>query len=281
MANEPKWPKVPKTEYESALGPIPPEHFDDDLPFRDDTDKSQGSLYDHISQRIKAVLAKPFYGSFDGFASRYTEREAWVLHDDWAQLNSSSVNNAVRELTKEEFDQLFPNVPPLPSTAFSGDVEPLNAEKALLDGLTPREGRLGQQVVDDHPGLSVEKANPASGASSDLTSAGVPWSEVPDFAVAHVEWLDGRHGSAEDGLPSVDQFPIPDVLFALPVLHPRRPTGSKAMGDVHGARQRLANCRPGAWLISPYSGWRWAKWPNGEVGWLSAEIVLPDCLRVR
>jgi len=50
---------------------------------------------------------------------------------------------------------------------------------------------------------------------------------------------------------------------------------------VHGARQRLANYRPGAWLISPYTGWKWAKWPDGEVGWLPADVALPDLLRVR
>ncbi len=121
---------------------------------------------------------------------------------------------------------------------------------------------------------------PATG-SSDLTSTGMPWSEVPDSPCPYTEWLDGRHGPAKDTLPSVDQFPIPQALLALPVLHADRPRGSKPMADVNGARQRLADCRPGAWLISPFTGWRWAKWPNGEVGWLSAETVLPDVLRVQ
>ena len=129
--------------------------------------------------------------------------------------------------------------------------------------------------------MSERKSNAPRTGSSELTSAGVPWSEVPDSPCPYTEWLDGRHGSAEDALPSVDQIPIPEVLLALPVLHPDRPTGSKPMADVSGARQRLANCRPGAWLISPYTGWRWAKWPNGEVGWLSPDTVLPDALRVR
>jgi hypothetical protein len=38
--------------------------------------------------------------------------------------------------------------------------------------------------------------------------------------------------------------------------------------------------RPGAWLISPFTGWKWAKWPNGEVGWLPNEIELPAKLKV-
>ena len=116
---------------------------------------------------------------------------------------------------------------------------------------------------------------------SELTSSGMPWSEVPDSPCPYTEWLDGRHGPAKDTVPPVDQFPIPEVLLALPVLHADRPRGSKPMADVHGARQRLADCRPGAGLVSPFTGWRWAKWPNGEAGWLSAETVLPDVLRVR
>jgi hypothetical protein len=52
------------------------------------------------------------------------------------------------------------------------------------------------------------------------------------------------------------------------------------MLDVHGAKSRLENCRPGAWLISPFTGWRWAKWPDGEVGWVPANVCLPESLRV-
>ena len=33
-----------------------------------------------------------------------------------------------------------------------------------------------------------------------LTSAGVPWSEVPEFARPDVAWIDGRHGSAREVL---------------------------------------------------------------------------------
>jgi len=38
--------------------------------------------------------------------------------------------------------------------------------------------------------------------------------------------------------------------------------------------------RPGAWLISPFSGWKWAKWPSGDVGWLPTDIELPAILQV-
>jgi hypothetical protein len=38
--------------------------------------------------------------------------------------------------------------------------------------------------------------------------------------------------------------------------------------------------RPGAWLVSPYTGWKWAKWPSGEVGWMPADIELAANLQV-
>ena len=45
--------------------------------------------------------------------------------------------------------------------------------------------------------MSKRKSNGAAVGSSDVTSAGVPWSEVPDFALADIEWMDGRHGPAK------------------------------------------------------------------------------------
>jgi len=120
----------------------------------------------------------------------------------------------------------------------------------------------------------------ASDGGPELTSAGVPWNEVPEFARPPVAWIDGRHGSAQSSLPPVDVVPVPDILHRLPYLHEDRPRGSKAMLDAAGARSRLRDVRPGAWLISPFSGWKWAKWPSGDVGWLPAEIDLPETLRV-
>ena len=129
--------------------------------------------------------------------------------------------------------------------------------------------------------MPKRKSSTPATASSEVTSAGVPWSEVPDFALFHVEWMDGRHGSAKQTLPPVDRVAIPPVLFTVPRLHPDRPRGTKAMIDVNGAKCRLADCRPGAWLLSPFTGWKWAKWPSGEIGWLPADTALPDSLRVR
>ena len=71
--------------------------------------------------------------------------------------------------------------------------------------------------------------------SSELTSTGMPWSEVPDSPCPYTEWLGGRHGPAQDTLPSIDNVPIPEALLTLPVLHADRPRGSKPMADVHGA----------------------------------------------
>jgi hypothetical protein len=92
--------------------------------------------------------------------------------------------------------------------------------------------------------------------------------------------MDGRHGPARTTLPSVDVVAVPDILNRMPYLHQDRPRGSKAMIDAHGAKARLRDTRPGAWLISPFTGWKWAKWLNGEVGWLPAGIELPASLEV-
>jgi len=93
--------------------------------------------------------------------------------------------------------------------------------------------------------------------------------------------MDGRHGPAKRRLPSLDMVPVPDVLNRLPYLHDERPRGSKAMIDAAGACARLRDARPGAWLISPYTGWKWAKWPSGDVGWLPKNIELFGTLRVQ
>jgi hypothetical protein len=127
--------------------------------------------------------------------------------------------------------------------------------------------------------MATRKANDPE--LDDVASAGIPWSQVPEFVRADVEWMDGRHGSPKEILPAVGEVPVPDVLFSLPRLHDQRPRGSKAMIDAHGARSRLAACRPGAWLLSPLTGAKWAKWPDGEIGWLPAHVVLPQCLQVR
>ena len=112
------------------------------------------------------------------------------------------------------------------------------------------------------------------------TSAGCLWSEVPEHSVHLVEYIDGFHGSPTRPLPGLEEVPVPQTLLELPQLNPERPRGSKAMLDAAGAKARLADCRPGAWLISPFSGWKWAKWPDGSVEWLPREVELPGELRI-
>lgn len=115
---------------------------------------------------------------------------------------------------------------------------------------------------------------------SGLTSTGVPWNEVPACAVLHVEYIDGVPQSQKNELPDMESVPVPEVLVTLPVRHPDRPLGSKMMIDASGARTVLSDARPGAWMVSPYTGWKWAKWPNGDVGWLPKDVTLPDALCV-
>ena len=126
----------------------------------------------------------------------------------------------------------------------------------------------------------AKKRNVSLNHDDFVTSAGMRLSDVPEFARHEVEWMEGVQGSATDGLPPETEVAIPDILYSLPELHPARPRGSKAMIDVHGANFRLKGCRPGAWLISPFAGWKWAVWPSGHIGWVPKNIKLPDCLRV-
>ena len=114
----------------------------------------------------------------------------------------------------------------------------------------------------------------------DRTSSGCLWSEVPEHVAQDVEYIDGSHGSFTRALPSLEEVPVPQTLLDLPSLHPDRPRGSKAMLDHGGSKARLANCRPGAWMISPLTGWWWAKWPDGSAGWIPKNTELPKELLI-
>ena len=48
------------------------------------------------------------------------------------------------------------------------------------------------------------------------TSAGVPWEDVPEHALADVEWMDGRHGPGEDKA-SVEEFPVSSSTLLPPL----------------------------------------------------------------
>jgi len=113
--------------------------------------------------------------------------------------------------------------------------------------------------------------------SYNVTSNGVPFSEVPEYAREKVEWIEGVHYFSGP-LPSLEEFPVPDVLMQMPVLHPDRPTGSRAMLCASGAKERLVGLRAGAWTVTPFNNWRYAVFPNDQVGWIPNEIVLPEAL---
>ena len=69
----------------------------------------------------KRRMTKPLYGDFDCVPSRYNADEAWVFRggdEGWEEINHASQDNAVREMSKEDFDYFFPDLPPLPPEAF-------------------------------------------------------------------------------------------------------------------------------------------------------------------
>ena len=114
-----------------------------------------------------------------------------------------------------------------------------------------------------------------------ITSVGRPLSEVPEVVRHEVEWMEGIQGSAMNQLPTEAEVPVPEVIkkFTKQAVagHPR---GATAMIDASGAKYRLESCRAGAWLISPRTGHKWAKWGSGQIMWVPKDTDLPECLRV-
>ena len=133
--------------------------------------------------------------------------------------------------------------------------------------------------------MSTRKSNDDAAGSSDATSADVLPFKRPDIATAKPKCVDGREDIAEETPLSIDHVStcvvLPMFLFALPSLNEARPRSPRTMGDANIAGRRLQNYSPGAWLLSPMTGFLWAKWPNGEVGWVPANVKLPDFLRVQ
>ncbi len=67
-------------------------------------------------------MAEPYYGSFDGIPSRYDANEAWAGgKGEWVEINTASHGNAVRQLTKADFEYHYRKVTPLPPEAFTGE----------------------------------------------------------------------------------------------------------------------------------------------------------------
>ena len=114
-----------------------------------------------------------------------------------------------------------------------------------------------------------------------ITSAGRRLGDVPDFVRHEVEWMDGIQGSASNRLPTEAEVPVPAVIKKLTERAVSgRPRGATTMIDAAGANHRLKNCRAGAWLISPRTGEKWAKWGGGQIMWVPKDAELPIALRI-
>jgi hypothetical protein len=146
-------------------------------------------------------VAEPLYGDFDGIASRYTESEAWVLHDDWVRLNSASVNNAVRELTKEQFDQFFPDVPPLPSTAFRSD-----------DG---HGDRRRDQLGNDSDVTKLKPSEPRYGTFDGIPSRS---NEREAWVLHRAGWVEINHAEHNDAARELTKEEFDQLFPNLPPL---------------------------------------------------------------
>jgi len=122
--------------------------------------------------------------------------------------------------------------------------------------------------------LRVAKGDPDAESDLQARTAAIwalraPWKRSWPMLSMRPGW---RIGAA---LPPIDAEPVPKIVYRLPALRPDRPTGSKEMLDAHGARARLAGRRAGAWIISSFTGWKWAVFPDGEVHWVPSNVELP------
>jgi len=139
--------------------------------------------------------------------------------------------------------------------------------------------RISQSTKEDNDMSRLKTDSTNNELATKKTSAGVSFSDVPEHARSRVEWIEGCH-SFDGQLPSFDELPIPAILYQLPILHPDRPRGSRAMICAHGAKGRLIGLRAGAWTVTPMNDWRYAIFPDGDVGWISKEVDLPQALFV-
>lgn len=147
-------------------------------------------------------------------------------------------------------------------------------------GLRKSGERIGiSRVCKARQGLGAREMK-RSAKRKDESSTRELTGKFTDGIDTSLDWLNGNHGPARKRLPSLQEMPVPTSLSPQTRLHPDRPTGSKPMLDVSAAKKRLAIARPGAWLVSVFTGWKWAKWPDGDVGWVPKSTELPRALRV-
>jgi hypothetical protein len=133
--------------------------------------------------------------------------------------------------------------------------------------------------------MSEQMPNDATASSSDVASADVLSFKRPDIANTKPRCVEGQEDTAEKTPLSIDHVStcvvLPIFLFTLPSMNKDGPCSPRTMGDSNIASRKLQNYGPGAWLLSPMTGFLWAKWPNGDVGWVPASVTLPEFLRVQ
>jgi hypothetical protein len=60
------------------------------------------------------------YANLDLDPVRLTDNEAWICIDgEWKPLNPAEASNHAGLMSKEEFEECYPEVPPLPVGAFA------------------------------------------------------------------------------------------------------------------------------------------------------------------
>lgn len=55
-----------------------------------------------------------WYGTHEGDPCIMRGREAWVFVDKWKPLNLADAETFAKGLSKEQFERMFPDLPPLP-----------------------------------------------------------------------------------------------------------------------------------------------------------------------
>ena len=61
----------------------------------------------------------PKYGTYDGYACRWTHSEAWILvNDQWRKISPTEAVTGAGVLSEQAYARLYSPVPPMPKAAF-------------------------------------------------------------------------------------------------------------------------------------------------------------------
>jgi hypothetical protein len=125
--------------------------------------------------------------------------------------------------------------------------------------------------------MSKRKSETQATDSSELISTGMPWSEVPDTPCPYTEWLGGRHGPAQDSLPTRRSGSDPRSALRPSCFACRSSTRIKANG-----RCSWRNATTGWLPPRRLAGQSFHRLAVGQMAqWLPKDAVLPDVLRVQ